>query len=101
MRRTIQIELFKYGFYPMLLVVERFAKEEDYEMCQLIIDVIEEHNQKYELNLPTRLGEDAVNYLKLAFMVNHNLMGDIAYRNSERYAEDIMNAINEAKNTPC
>ncbi len=71
---------------------------EDYEMCQLIISVIEDHNQKYELNLPTRLGESAVNYLKLAFMVNHNAMGEIAYSNSENYADDIMNTINEAKN---
>lgn len=94
MKELIKENLFKYGFYPLLIVLKRMEDKSEYSICALIKEVIEEHNLKYKLELPTKLSFKAVIEMKIAFMLNFNLMGDIAYKNSEYYADEIEKSIN-------
>lgn len=93
MEEVIRIELLKYGFVPILIALERLNELEEYEICESIINVIKEHNDKYDLDIPTVLNGEAIAQMKIAFMTKFNLSGDIAYSNREHYADEIMKAI--------
>jgi len=95
LKKLLQKELFKYGFLPLLIVMERMATIEEYEVCKMIMRVIKDHNKKYDLDLPTKLDGNAVAEMKIYFMTEFNLSGDIAYNNSQEYANCIQESIKE------
>ena len=73
----------------------------EYEICNTILNTLKEHSEKYDLDLHTKLDGTAVAQMKIAFMTKFNLSGDIAYSNSEYYADEIMRAINKQKIKIC
>ena len=97
MKKVIELELFKYGFFPLLLVVERMEKLEEYNICILILNILKQHSEKYDLELPTKVDGEAVAQMKIYFMTQFNLSGDIAYKNSGYYANEIMMAIEKQR----
>lgn len=97
MRDKIEKLLFLYGFCPLLIVKDRCSKRGEYEMCGLIVEVIEAHNEKYKTELPTNYSFEAIIEMKIAFMFHFNLMGDIAHRNVEAYADEIEKKLNIGK----
>jgi len=95
LKALLQKELFKYGFLPLLIVMERMATIEEFEVCKMIMRVIKDHNKKYDLDLPTKLDGSAVAEMKIYFMTEFNLSGDVSYNNSQEYANCIQESIKE------
>lgn len=93
LKSLLQKELFKYGFLPLLIVMERMAILGEFEICKVILQVIQDHNKKYDTDLPTKLDGSAVAEMKIYFMTEFNLSGDIAYNNSQEYANKIQESI--------
>ncbi len=89
LNKAVQTEFFKYGFLPMLICMERFLYREQYELCESILYNIKKLNTKYDLDIPAKISPQAVVNMKLSFMINFNLSGDVAYKNSEYYANEI------------
>ena len=98
MEKVIRNELFKYGFVPLLIVLERLERLGEYDICMIITDTIRKHNEEYDSDIPTVLNGEAIAMMKIAFMTKFNLSGDIAYSNREHYADEIMKAIDKKKN---
>lgn len=93
LKKLLHKELFKYGFLPLLIVMERMAILGEFEICNVILQTIKDHNKKYNLDLPTKLDGSAVAEMKIYFMTEFNLSGDIAYNNSQEYANNIQESI--------
>lgn len=89
LKKLLHKELFKYGFLPLLIVMERMAILGEFEICNVILQTIKDHKKKYNLDLPTKLDGSAVAEMKIYFMTEFNLSGDIAYNNSQEYANNI------------
>jgi hypothetical protein len=98
MEKLIRRELFKYGFLPLLLVLEQMEKWEEYEVCTAIVNVIKEHSEIYEVELPTKFDAEAIAQMKIYFMSEYGLSGDIAEANSKYYAIDIIKDIQKELN---
>lgn len=95
LEKLLRRELFKYGFLPMLIVLERREEVQHFETCKTIIDVLKKHGEDYGYDIPTRYDGMAIAEYKLAFMTQFNLSGDIAVANSESYANEIELEINK------
>lgn len=95
MRRLIESQLWAYGFVPLLIVLDRAESEEEYEVCNIILEVLAEHSKKYDFEIPTKFSQEAVALMKINFMTMFNLSGDITAKNNELYADEIIFKINE------
>lgn len=93
MKKLIEKQLWAFGFLPLLLVIEILEDEEQYELCGLIHDILEEHSKKFEFKIPDKYCPDAVLQMKQNFIDMFGLSGDIAYQNNASYANDILNKI--------
>lgn len=97
MEQLLTLELYKYGFLPLLVVLERMAQKDEFEICSNIVNVIKTQNEKFDLDLPTKFDGTSVAIMKIAFMINHNLSGEISYANKDIYADEIIKSINNFK----
>lgn len=61
-RTTYEDALYKYGVMTLCYLIKEFERKENYEECQLVVDVIREHNLMMFDDLPTRY-EDCEPYL--------------------------------------
>lgn len=68
-------------------------EEEAYELCSVILSVLKEHSKKYNLVVPLKYNEEAIEEMKYIFMKYHNLSGDITEQNHKQYAIDILTEI--------
>lgn len=50
-----QNQLYSYGIQHLLIIMKCAERIENYELCQAIKDVIEDHNLTVRDNLPTKL----------------------------------------------
>jgi hypothetical protein len=92
-KEFIEKQLFSFGFLPLLLVMEILQDEEKYELCSIILQVLNEHSEKYGFYIPKQFTDQAVEEMKYNFMKYHNLSGDIAYYNNPWYAANILTEI--------
>jgi len=97
MDKVIRNELFKYGFFPLLIVLERMEALEEYDICTAIINTLKKQNEEFDLDMPTKLDGTAVAQMKIVFMSKFNLSGDIAYANSGYYADEICLSIEKQR----
>lgn len=97
MKELIENQLWAFGFLPMLSALEALEWEEDFETCHIIMEVLSERSEKFGIELPTRFNEDAIAKMKIAFMVNFDLSGEIAFKNNWWYAEQIISKIKKFK----
>ena len=42
----------KYGFLPYVYLLEELQEEEQYELCAVVLQVVQEKNKKFDLQLP-------------------------------------------------
>lgn len=89
MKKLIEQQILYFGFLPMLTVMEGFEKDEQYEMCQLIQEVLREQSKRFEFEIPVRYDEHAIKLMEGYFMLEFNLTGSIALANHVHYAERI------------
>ena len=59
-KQTLSTVLFQYGILTFILVLEHFQQEEEYEVCSLMIQAIEENNKYRRTQLQTTLSDDVV-----------------------------------------
>lgn len=97
MEQLLTLELYKYGFLPLLVVLERIEQQNEYEICSCILNILKTQSEKFDIELPTKFDGTAVAIMKIAFMINHNLSGEIAYANKDIYADEIIKSINNFK----
>ena len=97
MEKVIRLELFKYGFFPMLIVLERMEAFEEYDICKIILNTLKEHGEKHDVEIPTKLDSEAIAIMKIYFITEFNLSSDTAYANSETYADEICLAIEKQR----
>lgn len=96
MKKLIDKLLFTYGFLPMVTVIEKLEKEEDYETCVVIYNAIQELSLKIGWLIPTRYDEHAVGFMKANFN-EFGLTGEITLLNNPYYAELVYSEINNFK----
>lgn len=89
-KKLIEDKLFSFGFLPLLLVMEILQDKEKYELCSIIMEVLQEHSTKYNFYIPTKFNAESIELMKYNFMKYHNLSGDIAYNNNAFYAAEII-----------
>lgn len=82
--------LMKFGFAPILYLLEENKKIEKYEECQIIIDLLKKYYTKYKLDLPLDWSNDIPRIYKEAFS-EFNLSGETAMSNIPQYALEIQN----------
>ncbi|MDD5358373.1 MAG: hypothetical protein PHX80_04450 [Candidatus Nanoarchaeia archaeon] len=92
-KKFIEQQIFAFGFLPLLLVMEILQDEEKYELCAIILQVLNEHSEKYGFVIPKQFSEQAVEEMKYNFMKYYNLSGDITYRNNTWYAANILTGL--------
>jgi hypothetical protein len=97
LEKVLQTELFKYGFLPMLIVLERMEQLDEFEICTAIVSMLNKHNQEFGIDIPTKYDGMAVAEYKLAFMTQFNLSGEVAYANRDFYADEICLALQNFK----
>ena len=51
---------FKYGILSLLILLDVFVEEENYEECAFIINAIREMNTDYKLNLSTEINKETI-----------------------------------------
>lgn len=97
--KMLQREVFKFGFLPMLVVLERMEDLNDFETCEAIFNMLNKHNQEFnpENPIPTRFSELSVIEYRLEFMTKFGLSGDVAVGNCEYYADEICFEIQKFK----
>ena len=64
-RSYLSKALTNYGSLALLLYLERLEKREEFEICSLIVEVIESYNDRYKTTLPTKVTEDDINFLSV------------------------------------
>lgn len=85
--------LFKYGVVPLLVLLDEYESENDFEECSRIFNVISYCNkhlkstEDYE-ELPTKYSSDALAQLKKQFNL-FGMTGDTAINNIPYYVEEI------------
>jgi hypothetical protein len=92
-KKFIEQQLLAFGFLPMLLVMEILQDEEKYELCAIILEVLNEHSKKYEFTIPKHFNDQAVEEMKYNFMKYFNLSGETAYNNNPLYASTTLTAL--------
>jgi len=88
LKRTIRRGLLSYGIAPLLIILAEKELEEDFEMCQSIIDVIASMN----IALETRWSENTLKNLK-EDLNSMGYSGDIALSNMWFYVEKLKEMI--------
>lgn len=80
--------LLTYGYLPLLLYQEELLLLEDYELCQAIKEVIEEHNELLQNDLPTQYNQEAIDYYFKSFK-EIGLSGENSYSKIPEYLQNI------------
>ena len=82
----------KYGFLPYVYLLEELQAEEQYELCAIVLQVVQEKNEKFDLQLPTHYNDEAI-AIFLREMRNSPNKGYIALRNIPYYADELKQLI--------
>ncbi len=93
-KKVYDYALHMYGFLTLLYLIDQYIKEENFEECQIILDVMNSHNKEFNHNLPTKLNKDSINYFKEA-VKDFGVDGDKILKTIPFYAEDIKDLINK------
>lgn len=82
----------KYGFLPYVYLLEELQEEEQYELCAVVLQVVQEKNIKFDLQLPTHYNDEAI-ALFLKEMRNSQNKGYISLQNIPHYANELKELI--------
>lgn len=92
-KNTLDKQFMKYGYMPYLLLLHQLEKEEKYEICKIIVDIIMDKSKKYSLQLPTKLNHNSLQLFFNSFNKSKN-KGAIAYQNLPYYTKELRDSIN-------
>lgn len=84
--------MFMYGILSVLLVLEYYEFEEEYEECQKIIDAIKEQEKALEITLFTTITTETIQEVIETYK-KFNLTGKNAIENSKYYSTLILKEI--------
>ncbi len=96
MNKLIERNIFKFGILPILLLVEVLEKEQRYELCQSVLNSLQKHCKKYDIDCPKRYSVEAIVEMKIDMMSKFNMSGDIIEGNLPAYAAEVLVEINKA-----
>lgn len=91
-KQKLSKNFLKYGFLPYVYLLGELQEEEQYELCAVVLQVVQEKNIKFDLQLPTHYNDEAI-AIFLKEMRNSPNKGYIALRNIPHYAEEIKSII--------
>lgn len=81
--------IFMYGIISIILVLEFFEQQEDFEECQIIVKAIREQEEIIGAKLYTRITEDCIKDVTKSYK-KYNMTGENALENSKFYATKII-----------
>lgn len=87
--------LYQYGYYSLLCLMDEYEQNEMYEECSVIIDVIREHNELMNDNLPTRKDDMSRVFQKFREL---GLTGRTYQKNLQMYIEIIKGRVEKYMN---
>jgi len=90
MEEKIRKHIFSYGLITILFLLDELEQDEQFELCQSIINSIESLNKKYGWDLQTRLTRKVIDDFFDAHK-NSKHKGEVAFRNIPHYMEDVLN----------
>jgi hypothetical protein len=82
--------LYKYGVMTLCYLIKEFEKKERYEDCQMMVEVIRDHNLAMFDSLPTRY-EDCEPYMNKA-LGESDIYGKLL-REAPEFAREVMRAL--------
>lgn len=56
--------LFSHGIISLCYILSEYEKEEDYEECKILLEVIEGIKKKYDINIPSLYNEVSLKWSK-------------------------------------
>ena len=80
--------IIKYGYIPLLLLLDNYEHLEDFEECQLIKESIDEYCKEYGIRLSTKYSKESLEEFK-----NFGRKGELMLMNLPLYANDIYKEI--------
>lgn len=83
----------KYGFLPYLMLMQECEDREQYEVCAIILDVLQANNKKYGLDIPTKYNDEAIAYFLRACRNEPN-GGYVALQNCPHYVAELKKECN-------
>lgn len=86
---------FKYGVITLCYLIDIYSKEENYEECQIILDVINSLSEKYEMWIPKKFDDQAKLWLKVKLKKITGTNGETIIHNLPFYAGMIKSEIND------
>lgn len=86
--------IWRYGFITLLYIINEHEKNENFEECAIIFNIINNHTERFEMvGCPKYYNDEAVDWLRAEFWkLGHS--GDVAIHNIPSYAQDIKDEIN-------
>jgi hypothetical protein len=84
--------LYLYGFLTLTYLIEEYNQQQNFEECQLILEVLQEHNVKHELDLPTVYDKDSILYFKKC-MQDLGYTGNTSLGNIQYYVAEVKKLI--------
>ena len=88
---------FNYGMFLYLNFLEVLENEEEFEICNDLIEVIKETNDSFDFDIPTTKNKYAIELFRDAFKTSEN-KGEVALANMPYYMDmikkDLLNYVN-------
>jgi hypothetical protein len=83
-----------YGWMVYLYILDYFETQEEYEICQDVIDIIDEMYQIYDLDhLPKRLNREAMEIFIESFTSKY--IGQVAFATLPYYSSELIEMIEQ------
>jgi len=84
---------FSYGVITLCYMIEEYAKEENFEECQIILDAINIISKMIGEEVPTHFDDKAKRWLRLQLIPFTETDGSVIINNLPLYAEHIKNKL--------
>lgn len=98
MKSKITTAIFSFGVVPMLIVLKEQERQENYELCQLILRVIKELHPNDD-TIPTTFTEDSLEWLQYT-LNSIGLSGNTAINNVDSYVNKNYETLGLKRNLP-
>ena len=87
-KSILESQFMYYGFLPFVYLIREFEQEERYEDCKLIVEIIKDKSEKFDVHLPTKYDKESIDLFFTEFQNSKN-KGEIAFKNIPFYADKI------------
>lgn len=91
-KKVYKDSILLYGWITLLLIMKSNEASENFEECQIIYQVLSEHKKNYNLEIPLKYSEQALDIYQNYFN-ELGYSGETALNNLPSYVEDIQDRI--------